>query len=55
MIKLKISYERENELQDFLKHLYLLPKYQREDFKKSKNKEGKYKKAYIYLNNKTGK
>ena len=45
MIKLKISYENEKELKQFLS----LIKHQTKKVKLSKNEQGHYKKAYVTL------
>lgn len=44
-VKVKLSYEHDKELQDII--VKLEPRI--EKVKPSRNKEGKYKKAYIYL------
>lgn len=44
-VKIKISYENEREL----KEVIALLKSKITDYKLSKNQEGRYKKAYIYL------
>lgn len=45
MIKLKVSYENEEEL----KHFLLIIKDKTKNIKLSKNNEGKFKKAYITM------
>ena len=55
MIKLKISYEDKQELQDVVKHFGFLTKYEILEYKEAKNDEGKYKKAYVKMLNKKAK
>ena len=48
MIKLKVSYEREEELLELKKDL----RFKIDKFKKSNNNDGHFKKAYIILKDK---
>lgn len=45
-VKVRISYEKPQELQEVLKHLKPIVK----SYKSDKGKEGQYKKAYVELN-----
>lgn len=47
MIKIKVSYTSENELAAFIR--YIGEKYPGIKWKRSGNREGRYKKAYIEL------
>lgn len=47
MIKIKVSYTSENELTAFLRHVAI--KYPGMEWKRSENRKGRYKKAYIEL------
>lgn len=55
MIKIKISYETDNELADVIKHFGFLTRYEIIEYKESKNNEGRYKKAYLKMLNKKSK
>ena len=55
MIKLKISYETDNELTDVIKHFGFLTRYEIIEYKEAKNNEGRYKKAYLKMQNKKSK
>ena len=45
MIKIKVSYTSENELAAFLRHVGI--KYPNMEWKRSENRKGRYRKAYI--------
>ena len=45
MIKIKVSYTSENELAAFLRHVVI--KYPGMSWKRSENRKGRYRKAYI--------
>lgn len=47
MIKIKVSYTSENELAVFLRHVGI--KYPNMEWKRSENRKGRYRKAYITL------
>ena len=47
MIKIKVSYTSENELTAFLRHVAV--KYPGMEWKRSGNRKGRYRKAYIEL------
>lgn len=47
MIKIKVSYMSENELTAFLRHVAI--KYPGMEWKRSENRKGQYRKAYILL------
>lgn len=47
MIKIKVSYTSENELTELLRYLRI--KYPGMRWKRSENRKGRYKKAYITL------
>lgn len=47
MIKIKVSYTSENELAAFLRHVVI--KYPGMRWKRSENRKGRYRKAYITL------
>lgn len=47
MIKIKVSYTLENELAAFLRHVAV--KYPGMRWKRSENRKGRYRKAYIEL------